>query len=280
MTELPTGSGLIVEFWAQAVDFCPMEIVAHRGAHESFPENSIPAFEEAVRLGADGIEFDVRLTKDGVPVVIHWLELSQAVGRSGYLFEVTFEELRKEALIGLESYQEDAAIPTLEEVLGRFAGRIDLEVELKGPEPESAQLVSDLLRSYESFWPRFEITSYEPALLRDVASKCPGLAVDLLSPRSEPWMTPEIVTHLALGRARMAGARAVHLHPTQLTESGLDSIRSAGFDVHCWDVNDEASLDLMKRFRIERIDTDRLKLALDFRTSPGPARAEPIGDEP
>ena len=45
------------------------EIVAHRGVHDEFPENTLPAFERAIELGADAVELDVRLTADGVPVV-------------------------------------------------------------------------------------------------------------------------------------------------------------------------------------------------------------------
>lgn len=239
-----------------------MDIVAHRGAHDRFPENSIPAFEEAIRLGADGIEFDVRVTKDGVPVVTHWLELEKSIGLPGYLFDMTFKELRASPLLGLPSGSEESFIPTLDEVLSRFAGRTDLEIEVKGPEPEAAERVAEALKAFTNHWPTFEVTSYEPALLGIVSSSCPGLAVDLLFPRSEPWMTHEIVAYLAVGTARLAGARAVHLHPAQLSNQGVDSIRSDDIEIHCWDVNDGPSLEAMKHFGIKRIDTDRLVDAL------------------
>lgn len=242
-----------------------MEIVAHRGAHDRFPENSMPAFEEAIRLGADGIEFDVRLTKDGIAVVSHWLELEKSTGRPGYLFDMTFEELRTAPLVGLSSDSEESHIPSLDEVLSRFAGRIGLEIEVKGPERECAERVAESLQAFRNRWPAFEVTSYEPALLGIISASCPGIAVDLLFPRSEPWMTQEIVSYLALGTAKLAGARAVHLHPTQLSTSGVDLIRSQGVDVHCWDVNDAPSLEAMKHFGIKRVDTDRIVEAIEFR---------------
>lgn len=242
-----------------------MKIVAHRGAHGRFPENSIPAFEEAVSVGADGIEFDVRLTKDGVAVVTHWLELEKSIGTPGYLFEATFDELRTKPLLGLTNDSEDSFMPTLDEVLSRFAGRIGLEIEVKGPERAAVQTVADSLGRFEDHWPTFEVTSYQPALLEIVSSRCPGIAIDLLFPRSEPWMTPEIVAYLAGETARLAGARAVHLQPIQLSERGIESIRSLGIDVHCWDVNDRESLNVARRFGVQRIDTDRLTDALQFR---------------
>lgn len=244
-----------------------MEIVAHRGAHDRFPENSIPAFEEAIRLGADGIEFDVRLTKDGIAVVTHWLELTKSIGRPGYLFDTTYQELRTVPLIGLPSNSEESYIPTLDEVLSRFAGRTSLEIEVKGPERECAERVADSLQAFKNHWQNFEVTSYEPALLGIISSSCPGLAVDLLFPRSEPWMTQEIVSYLALGTAKLAGARAVHLHPSQLSTPGVDLIRSQGIEIHCWDVNEASSLEAMRQFGITRIDTDRIVGAFEFKNA-------------
>lgn len=244
-----------------------MEVVAHRGAHDRFPENSIPAFEEAIRLGADGIEFDVRLTKDRIAVVSHWLELEKSTGGPGYLFDLTFEELRTVPLMGLSSDSEESYIPTLDEVLSRFAGRISLEIEVKGPERECAERVAESLHTFKSYWTNFEVTSYEPALLGIISKSCPGIGVDLLFPRSEPWMTQEIISYLALGTAKLAGARAVHLHPTQLSHKSVDLIRSHGVDVHCWDVNDAPSLEAMKQFGIKRIDTDWIVGALKFRNA-------------
>src|SRR6266542_213286 len=78
-----------------------MEIVAHRGIHDSLPENSLAAFEAAIELGSDVVEFDVRLTRDRVPVVIHSLECAIALdGLNGYLFEHDLSELRAVRLKG------------------------------------------------------------------------------------------------------------------------------------------------------------------------------------
>jgi glycerophosphoryl diester phosphodiesterase len=58
-------------------------VVAHRGASSELPENTLAAFEEAARVGADMVELDVRLTADGVPVVLHDPELGRAAARAG-----------------------------------------------------------------------------------------------------------------------------------------------------------------------------------------------------
>lgn len=158
-------------------------------------------------------------------------------------------------------------IPTLEEVLRTFAGRIGLEIELKGPEAESAEITGEVLRRFEHTWPTIEVTSFEPALLIELRRRCPGLATDLLSPRSELWMSPEVCAYWALHRGRLAGARAVHLHPTQLSSDVVATIRSAGLDVHAWEVNDEQSLARVVELGITKVCTDQPRRLLHARAS-------------
>ncbi len=233
-----------------------MQIVAHRGATEYTPANTIPAFHRALNLGADAIECDVRLTRDQVPVLAHFFAIDDLRGGSGPVFSYDHADIRSD---------DPAHAPTLYEMLETFAGRIGLEIEIKGPEPESAAIVVAALLPYQRLWESIEVTSYEPILLREVQTRCPGLATDLLAPRSEPWMTPDIVRHLAIHRARLAHARAIHLHPTQLLPETIAAIRAAGIAVHTWDVNDVQALDTVTELRIPRICTDRLEDALNYR---------------
>ena len=68
-------------------------IIGHRGASADAPENTMAAFREAIAVGADGIEFDVRLTRDGVPVVIHDSTLRRTGGLPQRIAEITQSEL-------------------------------------------------------------------------------------------------------------------------------------------------------------------------------------------
>jgi glycerophosphoryl diester phosphodiesterase len=76
------------------LDVSARPIIAHRGASGEAPENTIPAFELALRQGADAIELDVRLTADGVPVVLHDPTLDRTTSRQGFLRAVTADQLR------------------------------------------------------------------------------------------------------------------------------------------------------------------------------------------
>ncbi len=242
------------------------EVVAHRGVPTEAPENTISSFQCAIDLGADAIEFDVRLTRDRVPIIYHYFYLDEAIAISGPVFDYTFDQLQDVEVLGAGgNVVNGCRIPTLHEVLETFGGRIGLEIEIKGPEPESSEIVGVALCNFRHLWETIEVTSYEPTLLLDIQQRCPGLATDLLFPRSEDWMRLDVVTYLAVHRARLARARAVHLHPTQLSSEVVSAVRSCGMEVHAWDVNDEQSLNSAMELGIPRICTDKLQQALDFR---------------
>ena len=180
------------------------EIVAHRGVSTQAPENTIPAFQCAVDLGADAIELDVRLTADRVPVVYHYIQLEENTSARGTIFDFSFEQLQKVKVFPKHNQGgKDGWISSLAEILDVFAGKIGLEIEIKGPEAEAPGIIGEILLGFPSGWDRIEVTSYEPALLLAFQRICPGIPVDLLFPRSQSWMTPAVVQYLALHTARL-----------------------------------------------------------------------------
>ncbi|HEY5269141.1 MAG TPA: glycerophosphodiester phosphodiesterase [Anaerolineales bacterium] len=241
------------------------EIVAHRGIPKEVPENTLLAYQLAIDLGADAVEMDVRLTADRVPVIYHYFYLEEMTPLVGPIFKYTAEELMQVRVANKARPGITEPIPTLREVMESIGGKIGLEIELKGPERECADIVAGVLQDYQQFWDMIEVTSYEPALLLGIHEFCPGLATDLLYPRSEPWMKPDVIAYQAFHRTRLARARAVHLHPTQLTADVISFIRSYGIEIHAWDVNNEESLQTSEQYKIPRLCTDQFQLAFDFR---------------
>lgn len=126
-------------------------LYAHRGLHDNgtdAPENSLRAFEKAADAGF-GIELDVQLTKDGVPVVFHDSTLKRVCGAERKVCQCTFQELQQYRLYGT-----DQKVPRLEEVLALVKGRVPLIVELKA---ESADIrvcgeADKLLSEYEGMY--------------------------------------------------------------------------------------------------------------------------------
>jgi glycerophosphoryl diester phosphodiesterase len=239
------------------------EIVAHRGCPDTAPENTLLAFLRAVELGADSVELDVRLTADGVLVVYHYFYLDKITNLSGPIFSHTWDEVRR-ARFSQATADGDVRIPLLDQVLDALAGRIGLEIEIKGPESESVDVLAAVLKNHPGAR-QIEVTSYEPMLLRAFQRRMPGIPTDLLIPRSEAWMGRDVVAYAALQRGRMAGARAVHLHPSQIDRETVDLIHQAGLEVHAWDVNDLAALQRVTELQIPRLDTDQLQQAITYR---------------
>src|SRR5580700_11688902 len=99
--------------------------IAHRGEHLERPENTMPAFEEAIRVGADFIEVDVRTTADGKLVLSHDSSVNRCTNGTGEVRDMTFEQI--EGLdAGVKSAPQFAGtrIPTFDEVLKLAHGRI------------------------------------------------------------------------------------------------------------------------------------------------------------
>ena len=240
------------------------QVVAHRGVTSAAPENTMAAFARALDLGVDAVELDVRLTRDARPVLYHNYYLDDVTTGSGPLFERSAEELAG-LRVNDRAGRTGARLPMLEDVLREFAGRLGLEIELKGPEPEAAAIVGEILRGFRTSWERIEVTSFEPALLTGLRAECEGITTALLFPLSEPWMRDDVVAYAALQRTRLARAQAVHLHPSQLTATVVATIRRGGIEIHAHSVNDEQSLELAVALTIPWICTDEPERALEFR---------------
>jgi len=242
------------------------EIVAHRGVPTKAPENTLEAFQHAIKLGADAVEFDVRLTADQIPIIYHYFYLDEITDASGPVFDFTYDQLQNVRFISKqENTTYNYKIPNLEMVLERIGGKIGLEIEIKGPEPESAEIIGEILSNYKHLYNTLEVTSYEPLLLRIVQKCCPGIKTDLLFHCSENWMKSDVIAYLAIHRARIARARAIHLHPTQLLPEIVSAIRKKGIQIHAWDVNDKKTLEKVVELDLNKICTDNFTLALDFR---------------
>ena len=108
-------------------------VCAHRGARETHPENTISAFKEAVRLGAQMIEFDVRMTKDGKLIIMHDASIDRTTDGTGLVEDLTWDEIKT---LDAGSWKSEdfkgESVPLLAEALDVFPKTIWLNVHLKG----------------------------------------------------------------------------------------------------------------------------------------------------
>ena len=156
-------------------------LCAHRGFNTVAPENSMPAFGAAVALGAEEIEFDLWSTKDGVLVSCHDSTLDRVSNGSGKIYEHTYEELLQldfgakhgEKFKGLK-------IPTFEEILQKFAGRVIMNIHVKiwdqnFEDPMIEEIVA-LVRKYDCERHIYFMTTSD-AIIRRVMEYAPDLRV-------------------------------------------------------------------------------------------------------
>ncbi|HJN82699.1 MAG: glycerophosphodiester phosphodiesterase family protein [Verrucomicrobiota bacterium] len=130
-------------------------ICAHRGASDTHPENTIAAFREAIRLGAQMIEFDVALSKDGELVLMHDRTIDRTTNGSGRPEDWLLADLKKlDAGSWKNSRFEGERIPTLGEALDVMPGNIWLNVHLKGGvelAKKTAHLIASKNRLHQAF---------------------------------------------------------------------------------------------------------------------------------
>lgn len=224
---------------------------AHRGctepadtAREGFTENSLEAFAEARRRGADGVELDVRLTADGGLAVHHDAE----VPGLGPICELGVADL-------------PAHVPLLPDALGACEGML-VNVEIKNapqdPGWDEGEAVATLTARAigEAGWTdRVLVSSFQPATLRAVQAADERLALGALwGWAAEPGP--------ALAEAAEAGFRAVHPFVTMVTADLVAQAHDAGLAVNVWTVNAPADLTAMVALGVDAVITDRLGDAL------------------
>lgn len=149
-------------------------VVAHRGAHNGIPENSLPAYEKAIELGCDFVEIDVRTTKDGELISVHNSRIDRYVTNdSGKVSAKTLAELKKldiGARIGAK--WTGTRIPTVEEILQLCKGRIGIYLDLKDVAiPQLYALIKKYKMENDVLW---YVGYDEENTIREIRTLCPA----------------------------------------------------------------------------------------------------------
>ena len=227
-------------------------VIAHRGASADERENTLPAFERAIEIGADFVELDVQASADGELVVFHDLDLDRLTPLRGPLRRRTAAELREHG------------IPTLEEVLHLARGRIGVMAELK-----SVHLSR-----------RHDVVGRTVALLgKDDVVLSFGRRTLLEARRRRPSL--RVLQHVGYGvsiRAAAGYAWAVGFHDPRVTARGLERARRLGLETTVYTVNGERRMRQLVALGVGGIFSDRPALLREVLSSPArapaPARAQ------
>jgi glycerophosphoryl diester phosphodiesterase len=222
-------------------------IIAHRGASTEAPENTIAAIRKAIAAGADGIEIDVRLARDGVPVVIHDGSLKRTGGIKGKVADMTSEEL---SAIGVGAYFrsrrngdhgaafEGETIPGLADVLRELSGyRGRIYVELKCKDSGIEGLVNSVCEmiANDAEPSRFVLKSFRLGAIPLIKRLSPGV-------RTAALFAPKIMNILRKEKhlvkiAEEFGADELSVHYSLATKKLVRNAERRDLPVTIWTVD-------------------------------------------
>lgn len=207
-------------------------IFAHRGASNYAPENTMPAFELAYQMEAEGIETDVQLTKDGIPVLIHDEDVRRTTNGRGFIIDYQLEKLLNlDAGAYFAPQFKGTRILTLDQFLEWACDKpLHLNLELKNNKIAYEEIeikVLDAIRNY-NVKKRTTISSFNPESVKRMRQLDQTLDVALLRSRKHPNLA---------GYAKELGASSLHVKHTLLTPSLVRACEAANLQLRVYTVN-------------------------------------------
>ena len=218
-------------------------IIGHRGAFSEAPENTMLSFNTAYELGADMIEFDVRMCKSGEIVVIHDAEVDRTSNGEGKVGEMTLEELRK------LDFGDGEKIPTLEDVLDFAKNRIFLNIELK--EEDIVEKVVKLIEKYK-MERQVIISSFYHGALLEVKKIKPGI------------ITAPLFMHKPIDPGNLAiEAKSEALHPyfEYVDKEFVEKAKGSGIYLNVWTVDFPEEIERLAKLGVDGIITNDIEMA-------------------
>ena len=238
-------------------------VFAHRGGAALAPENTVAAFDRGLALGADGLELDVRLSRDGVVVVHHDRRVDRTTDLRGFLSSFTADELaRADAganfdIQGARPFRgRGIGVPTLESVLSRYRDcRIVIEMKVNSAELARAVVACVRAAGAED---RVCLGSFGSRVLRAARDLAPAIATS--AAREEVrWALYRCWCRWPVSRVRYSGYQIPELAGRMRVVSPrfIDAAHRAGLGVQVWIVNAEADARRLLEWGVDALVTDR-----------------------
>jgi glycerophosphoryl diester phosphodiesterase len=224
-------------------------ILGHRGAPFDAPENTLRSFARALEHGADGVELDIRRSRDGVPVVIHDETLDRTTPARGRVADHAWSALERLTTGALPSLQQAAAWAS-------SAGAW-LNVEIKAPGAEAATL--DVLRETRLLDRTF-LSSFHAEVVAEVGR---------LAPEARRYLLTDAWDEAAQQAVAESGAQGVCLKVDAATPLTLEVLRNDGLPVVVWTVDAPARIRELLIAGVAGIITNRPRVAVEVRTEVG-----------
>lgn len=219
-----------------------MLIVAHRGASGYSPENTIEAFQKAILMHADALEFDVHLSFDHEVVVIHDDTVDRTTSGKGIVKQLTLRELQKLKI------ENRLSIPTLSQVFD-LSSTLLMNVELKGE--NTAKPVAEIIENYVTNknrrYSQFLVSSFDWTALQYLREEYPEIPLGVLTHTD---------IDLAIGFSKFIKAETLHPYFNLLNSENISACRQNNIKVFAWTVNEDFDIQKVKSFAPNGIITD------------------------
>lgn len=240
-----------------------VDIVAHRGASHDAPENTLAAERLAWAQGADAVELDIHLSKDGQLPVLHDFNAKRITGRDAGIKDLTLAELRTLDAGAWKGPQfAGEKIPTLDEMIALLPPDRRLLIEIKSG-PEIVPELTRCLARHGLSEKIVTIISFNYESLQQVRKTLPHLPTLYLVGYKAPDPKAPVADEPPTVDAMIAKAKAAHLtgldlqHTWPLTAADVRKIKDAGLQLHVWTVDDSAIAQRWIEFGAASITTNR-----------------------
>lgn len=226
--------------------------VAHRGASSYAPENTMPAFQKGLALGADFLECDVHLSKDGKLIVIHDKRVDRTTNGTGAVRDFTLKELKQlDAGSAFDEKYKNERIITLDELLKEFYGKIGILIELKSPalNPGIEEKVVELLERYADL-KSIVVQSFDVGAMKRIHELNSDVQIAVLMKNTFMPITSTYLDELT------SFAEYINFNVSSLNKNVVKQIHERNRKVLVWSKKDRWLIEKAVRYGADGVITD------------------------
>lgn len=232
-------------------------VFAHRGASKYAPENTLASFHKALKMGAQALELDITLSRDGEIVVIHDDTLDRTTNGSGAVADLTLDEIKSfDAGSHFSAEYAGEKIPTLKEVFELVGSEALINIELKNAGKRNTELVQKAAALVKSMKLQETIifSSFYLQNVRGIQKAIPECPVGLLT-------LPGFLGNVEIGLLGGISPDMIHPHFSSLTAKFIQRQHAHLKRVHTYTVNDPELMQTLAAWKVDGFFCDDLLLA-------------------